>query len=78
VGPGDRDETPPDGGVGDDLLPRLDRDPDPPRGGQLGMIRGHRGEGLRDGEPVRARLVRTWAGSWPQATTIPAASRAGV
>ena len=26
VGPGDGDEAPPDGGVGDDLLPRLDGD----------------------------------------------------
>ena len=39
--------------VRDDLLPRLERDAEPPGRLQLGVVRGDRGQGLRHREPVR-------------------------
>jgi hypothetical protein len=53
--PGDADSVRPDGRVGDHLLPRLDRDAGPPRRRELGMVRGDRGQRLRDREPIRRR-----------------------
>ena len=44
----------PCGRVGDDLLPGLGRNAPRGRGQELRMVRRDRGQGLRDGEPVRA------------------------
>ena len=59
VGPRDADQPPTRGRVGDDLLPRLDRDREVARGGQLGVARIDRREGLGHREPGR----RTAAGA---------------
>ena len=57
VGSGDADQRPADGRIGDDLLPRLERDPGGARGVQLRMVGVDRGERLGDREAVRVRGV---------------------
>ena len=42
VRPGDRHERPTGSGIGDDLLPRFERDAGPPRSDELGVVRGPR------------------------------------
>ena len=55
---GDADERPPDGRVGDDLLPRLERDPGGPRRGEFWLVGIDRGQRLGHGQPLRAREAR--------------------
>ena len=54
VRPGHAHERPPDGGVGDDLLPGLDRHAGRPRRQELGVVGVDRGQRLGHGQPVGA------------------------
>ena len=79
VRPGHPDQGPSERRVGDDLLPRLERDPGGPRRGELRMVGVDRGQGLRHGQPFgprRRRHVRR--GVLARPTAIPSASTAGV
>ena len=58
VRPGHADQGPPDRRVGDDLLPRLERDPRRPRGDELRVVGIDRGQRLGHREAVRPRGVR--------------------
>ena len=55
MGTGDTDERATDGRIGDDLLPRFDRDTRRARRGEFGMVRIHGGQRLGHGESLRCR-----------------------
>ena len=77
VRPRDADQRPARGGVGDDLLPGLDRDAELARRAQLGVVGIDRGQCLRDREPFSVGRRVTWAGVVARSPCrSPAASRA--
>ena len=57
VRPRDRDQHAARGRVGDDLLPRLERDPEGPGRDELRVVRVDGRQRLGDGQPARARLT---------------------